>query len=144
MGRLAAVGNLVRVMQSLALGPQVAFLEAADPAANRQGRTSQIRPRIIKPQRWPKNNRRRREGPVIFPFFFAGRTTAKASSCGGRQPCTGIRATPDPDPQVAFLSAGPAASRQGSLPDQFNEQNSAPRVMQLCNVSFRQPVRART
>ena len=40
-GRLAAVGNLVRVMQSLALGPQVAFLEAADPAANRQG-VSQI------------------------------------------------------------------------------------------------------
>src|ERR1700737_2100397 len=29
------------VMQSLALGPQVAFLEAADPAANRQG-VSQI------------------------------------------------------------------------------------------------------
>jgi hypothetical protein len=46
MGRLAAVGNLVRVMQSLALGPQVAFLEAADPAANRQGRTSQIREQI--------------------------------------------------------------------------------------------------
>jgi hypothetical protein len=32
---LRRFGNLVRVMQSLALGPQVAFLEAADTAANR-------------------------------------------------------------------------------------------------------------
>jgi hypothetical protein len=96
--RLRRFGNLVRVMQSLALGPQVAFLEAADPAANRQGvprsgphaHNQTSAPRVMQLWAPPRNAPAEKEAS----FGRAQRVAAQAAAGGGTAVTAGFESPP--------------------------------------------------
>ena len=69
--------------------------------------------------------------------------SARSRTCGGWHPCTDENQASDLVRRLPFCEPiPPLTDRRNPQIRAAAHQNAAPRVMQLCNVSFRQPARA--